>query len=84
MITRLWCLDLVLPTLSKAPFKPIMTCPLKYLTLKKVFFLAITSAHRASEMHVLSCEPVYLRFSSAGVQLGETVHQAELPPQGTH
>ena len=66
MITPSWCLELVLMTLSKAPFEPIMTCPLKYLTWKTTFLLAITSAHRASEMHALSCEPTYLGFSSAG------------------
>ena len=69
MITPSWCLELVLVTSSKAPFQPIMSGPLKYLTWKTAFLLAITSAQRASELHVQSCEPAYLRFSSAGMTL---------------
>ena len=55
MITPAWCLELVLAALTKAPFEPIATCPLKYLTWKTAFLLSVTSACRASEMHALSC-----------------------------
>ena len=69
MITPSWCLELVLAALTKAAFEPIMTCPLKYLTWKTAFLLAITSTRRASEMHILSCKPAYLFFSIVGVTL---------------
>ena len=45
-----------------------MTCPLKYLTWKTAFLLTITSAC-ASEMHMLSCEPAYFKFSNVGVTM---------------
>ena len=68
MIRSMQCLELVLAALTKAPFEPIATCPLKYLIWKTAFLLAITSARRASEMHALSCKAPYLRFSNAGVK----------------
>ena len=64
-----WCLELVLASLTKAPFEPIETCRLKYLAWKTVFLLAITSGHRASELHALCCRITYIRFSSTGVTL---------------
>ena len=64
-----WYLELVLAALTKALFEPIETCRLKYLTWKTAFLLAITSGHRASEMHALCYKSPYLRFSSAGVTL---------------
>ena len=69
MITPGWYLDLVLVTLSKAPFEPILTCPIKFLTWKTAFLLTITSVRRASEMHTLSCDPAYIRFTGSGVIL---------------
>ena len=66
MITHV---ELVLAALTKAPFEPIATCLLTYLTWKTAFLFTVTSTHRASEMHVLSCKASYLRFSNAGVML---------------
>ena len=54
---------------TKAPFEPIATCLLKHLTWKTAVLLAVTSTCRASEMHMLSCNAPYLRFSNAGVTL---------------
>ena len=54
MITPAWCLELVLAALIRAPFEPIETCRLKYVTWKTAFLLAITSGCRASEMHALA------------------------------
>ena len=62
MITPVWCLELVLTALTKAPSEPNMTYPLKYITWKTAFLLTITSSCRASEMHVLSCKIPYIRF----------------------
>ena len=69
MITLGWCLELVLVAFTKAPFEPLATCSLKHLTWKTVFLLAIASTRRALEMHTLSCEIPYHRFSNDGVTL---------------
>ena len=49
-----WDLSLVLNTLRRAPFEPIGSCELKYLTLKTVFLLAFATAARRSELHAFS------------------------------
>ena len=69
MIAPTWCLELVLVALTKDPFEPIVTYPLKYLTWKTAVLAAITSTHSASEMHALSCKAPYLMFSNVGVML---------------
>jgi hypothetical protein len=48
-----WNLEFVLHVLKAAPFEPIGRASNKFLALKTVFLLAITSARRASELHVL-------------------------------
>ena len=52
MITPVWCLVLVLVAFTRAPFELIAIYSLKHLTWKTAFLLTVTSAHRASEMHV--------------------------------
>ena len=64
-----WNLELVLTSLTKAPYEPIATAPMKFLTLKTVFLLAITSARRASEIHALRCDEPYTTFTATGVTL---------------
>ena len=49
-----WDLALVLDVLRRAPFEPLGSCDLKYLTLKTVFLLAFATAARRSEIHALS------------------------------
>ena len=46
-----WNLSLVLHQLNKAPFEPIKEASLKHLTFKTVFFLALGSGKRRSEIH---------------------------------
>ena len=46
-----WNLSLVLHQLTKAPFEPIKEAPLKHLTFKTVFLLALGSGKRRSEIH---------------------------------
>ena len=46
-----WNLSLVLHQLNKAPFEPIKEAPLKHLTFKTVFFLALGSSKRRIEIH---------------------------------
>ncbi|KAJ1179246.1 hypothetical protein NDU88_004481, partial [Pleurodeles waltl] len=38
-----WDLSLVLTFLMGSPFEPMHSCPLRYLVLKSVFLIAITS-----------------------------------------
>ncbi|KAJ1101564.1 hypothetical protein NDU88_006631 [Pleurodeles waltl] len=55
-----WDLKLVLTYLMCTPFEPMHNCPLRLLTFKTVFLVAITSARRVSELQALSSKPPYL------------------------
>uniref|UniRef100_A0ABM5GNR7 Core-binding (CB) domain-containing protein n=1 Tax=Pogona vitticeps TaxID=103695 RepID=A0ABM5GNR7_9SAUR len=57
-----WSLTLVLNVLMKHPFEPMSSCGLKFLSLKTLFLVAITSARRASELAALRSDPPYLQF----------------------
>ena len=46
-----WDLSLVLLGLTKPPFEPLSEAPLKWLTYKTVFLLALASGKRRSEIH---------------------------------
>ena len=46
-----WNLSLVLHQLTKPPFEPLRKAPLKQLTFKTVFLLALGSGKRRSEIH---------------------------------
>ena len=49
-----WNLNLVLSMLLKPPYEPLCDIPLKELTLKTCFLLALSTAARCSELHALS------------------------------
>jgi integrase len=49
-----WDLALVLKALSEKPFEPIKKIPLKMLTLKTVFLIALATGKRRSELHALT------------------------------
>ncbi|XP_034265069.1 collagen alpha-1(III) chain-like [Pantherophis guttatus] len=49
-----WDLPLVLDALTKAPFEPLRSVGLRFLSYKVAFLLAITSARRISELAALS------------------------------
>ena len=55
--TPSWDLLLVLSALWLAPYEPIREIPLKFLTLKTVFLVALASGQRCSEVHALSGLP---------------------------
>ena len=46
-----WILSLVFHQLTKPPFEPFRKASLKYLTLKTVFLLFLSSGKRRSEIH---------------------------------
>jgi hypothetical protein len=60
-----WNLEVVLSALKQAPYDPIEQADLKSTTLKTVFVIAITSARRASELHVMDIRT--LNFGSSTV-----------------
>ena len=49
-----WDLRLVLKLLKKPPFEPLLLAPLKYLTWKSVFLVAITTFRRSSDIQALT------------------------------
>lgn len=52
-----WKLNVVLHALTKSPFEPLHNTGLKWVRLKTIFFVVITSARRSSELGALSCHP---------------------------
>ena len=51
----------VLWSLNKAPYEPLKTADIKYITLKAVFLLTFAAARR-SEIHALSIEEGCFRY----------------------
>ena len=49
-----WDVALVLQSLTGAPYEPLRTCEERFLAQKKLFLLALASAKRIGELHVLS------------------------------
>lgn len=58
-----WNLAFVLNSLTKAPYEPLSSASLKFLTLKTVFLVTLASGRRRSEVHALSCLQSCLRWS---------------------
>ncbi|XP_021356428.1 uncharacterized protein LOC110452315 [Mizuhopecten yessoensis] len=59
-----WNLALVLDSLLRAPFEPLQSTDLKFLTFKTVFFIAFASGRRRSDIHAFSRSPSCLLFSA--------------------
>ncbi|XP_056408476.1 uncharacterized protein LOC130311605 isoform X2 [Hyla sarda] len=64
-----WDLVLVLDALNLAPFEPIEEVDLKWLSMKLLFLVAVTSAKRVGELQALSAREPYLRILPDGVRL---------------
>lgn len=64
-----WSLELVLRALMRGPFEPIREVDLKWVRLKTIFLVAITSARRVSELGALSCHPNLCSFQKDKVVL---------------
>ena len=62
-----WSLQPVLQALCTGPWEPLETVDLKFLTLKTVFLLAVTSARRVSELQALSVDQGFFRFLTPDV-----------------
>ena len=55
-LTPKWDLSCSLWSLTKAPYEPLASASLKFLTFKTVFLLAFAKACRRSELHAFSIE----------------------------
>ena len=61
-----WDLLLVLRALCAAPFEPLQTTELSWLSMKTAFLLAITSTKRVGELHALSVGTDCLQWHPEG------------------
>ncbi|KAL7873605.1 hypothetical protein AOLI_G00126760 [Acnodon oligacanthus] len=57
-----WDLSLVLDALCSHSFEPLVSVGLKFLSLKTVLLLALTTARRESDLQALSIRPSCLQF----------------------
>ncbi len=58
-----WDLAVVLEALLKAPFEPLEEVNLRFLTVKNVFLLAISSFKKVGDLPALSMAPSCLEFA---------------------
>ncbi|XP_067226371.1 uncharacterized protein [Chanodichthys erythropterus] len=61
--TPTWDLTIVLQGLAEAPFEPIEEVSDKFLTLKTIFLLAVSSLKRIGDLQALSIAPSCLEFA---------------------
>ena len=54
-----WDLAIILQALRQAPYEPLESVPLEFLTLKTAFLIAVTLARRISELHALCAQKPY-------------------------
>lgn len=64
-----WYLPLVLRCLTRCPFEPAATCNLKMLSLKMLFFVAITLVRRVSELAALDSRLPFMTFLLHAIQI---------------
>ena len=74
-----WDLSLVLGALSGPPFEPLETVEVKFLTLKTVLLVALTTAKRVSEMQALSVSPDCTIFSGDRTRVTVRPNPAFIP-----
>ena len=56
-LVPLWDLSVVMDALSHHPFEPLETVGMKFVSLKVVLLLALTTAKRVSDLQALSIRP---------------------------
>ncbi len=64
-----WNLSLVLRALQQGPFEPLQTVELKFLSMKTLLLLALTSIKRVGFLHVFSVDDSCLEFGPADSQV---------------
>jgi hypothetical protein len=68
-VIPVWDLGIVMSALKQAPFEPLGSAPLKELTYKTVFLLAMASGGRRSELQALMFDDTYCKFAPFGAQV---------------
>jgi integrase len=61
-----WDLNLVLQTLCKPPFEPLVEASAQHLSLKTAFLIAWGTASRVSELHALCMDDDHLQWGKDG------------------
>ncbi|KAK9957703.1 hypothetical protein ABG768_011926 [Culter alburnus] len=79
-----WDLAVVLQGLAEAPFEPLEEAPERFLTLKTIFLLAITSLKRIGDLQALSVAPSYLEFAPGMVKAFLHPRPGYVPKVPTH
>lgn len=69
----------VLNGLCSPPFEPLEQAEIKWLSIKTVFLLAITSTKRVSELHALSVSAQCMRWGPEDSQVTSWPNPAFLP-----
>ena len=64
-----WDLQFVLESLQQAPFEPLSSRSLAWLTWKTAFLVAVTTAKRVGELKALSASDRYLQITPRGVRM---------------
>ena len=62
-LVPLWDLSVVLDALSHHPFEPMEAVGMKFVSLKTVLLLALTTAKRVSDLQAWSVQPTCLQFA---------------------
>ena len=82
-----WDVALVLQSLTGAPYEPFWTCDERFLSQKRLFFLALASTKRIGELHALSYRVSHSRnwgevsFSFVPGFVAKTQDPSSLAPQ---
>ncbi len=74
-----WDLAIVLEGLIMTPFEPLESAPIRFLTLKMFFLMAITSLKRIGDLQALSISPSCLDFAPGLVKVILHPHPNYLP-----
>jgi hypothetical protein len=64
-----WDLGVIMSTLKLDPYEPLSSAPLKELTYKTVFLLAMASGRRRRELQALMYDETYCNFAPFGAQV---------------
>ncbi|KAL0173082.1 hypothetical protein M9458_033393, partial [Cirrhinus mrigala] len=79
-----WDLTVVLEALCKPPFEPLEEIPIRFLTIKTVLLLALTSLKRVGDLQALSVAPSHLEFSPGNIKAFLYPRPGYVPKVPTH
>ncbi|KAI2646487.1 Multidrug resistance regulator 1 [Labeo rohita] len=79
-----WDLTVVLEALCKPPFEPLEEIPIRFLTIKTVLLLALTSLKQVGDLQDLSVAPSHLEFSPGNINAFLYPRPGYVPKVPTH